>query len=95
MSMQLELVAFIEQAREDVRIGPMHISVYAAILYLQAKQGDVNPVEVSARKLMPVARIYGAGPYHKAIRQLHAFGYLTYAPSCDPDVPSKVWLREG
>lgn len=94
MKVEQELVAFLRKARDDIRIGPIHVSVFAAILYLQAKQRGANPVKISARKLMPVARIWGSGPYHRTIRQLHAFGYLDYTPSCNPRVPSRVRIKQ-
>lgn len=90
-----EIVTFLERAREDPRIGPLHISVYMAILYSRERQGAAGPVFVSARRLMPLAKIRGYGPYHRAIRQLHAYGYLHYEPSFDGRYPSRVWLRSG
>ena len=92
MTTEQELVAFLERAREDARIGPIHISTFTAILYLQVEQGAAYAVQISARKLMPLAKICGNCPYHRHIRQLHDYGYLTYEPSCDPSVPSRVWI---
>ena len=87
-----EIEKFLDRAREDPRIGPLHISMYTAILYCRSKQSGHNPVAVSARRLMPLAKIRGAGPYHRTLRQLHEYGYLHYEPSYDERHPSKVWL---
>jgi hypothetical protein len=81
-----------EMVGNDARVGPMHISLYVAILHLWAAQGRGKMVEISARKLMPVAKIGGVGPYHRTIRQLHAYGYVKYEPSYNPEVPSRVYL---
>ena len=94
MNAAQEIALFMEQVGEDPRIGPMHISLYTAILYLWSVQGFDGPVIVSARTLMPVAKIAGPGPYHRSIRQLHEYGYIRYEPSCDPAKPSRVYLGQ-
>ena len=93
MEAESRIVTFMARAGEDPRIGPMHISLYAAILYIWSEQGFTGPVVVSARKLMPAAKIGGKGPYHRSIRQLQEYGYIRYEPSCDPAVPSRVVLE--
>jgi hypothetical protein len=86
------LTMFLDRASRDPRIGPSHLSLYLGILYLWHAQGTPCHVEVSARKLMPLARIAGANTYHRTIRQLHRYGYLEYEPSNDPDHPSRIYL---
>jgi len=93
MEAESRIVSFMARASEDPRIGPMHISLYMAIVCLWAEQGFAADVVVSARSLMPVAKIGGKGPYHRSIRQLQEYGYIRYEPSCDPAVPSKVVLE--
>jgi len=87
--------AFIQQAKDDPRIGPMHLGLYLAILSLWSTQNTGSSVEISARKLMPLAKIGGSRSYHRSIRQLHEYGYLHYQPSCDPEIPSKVYLEKS
>jgi hypothetical protein len=80
------------RAHDDPRLGPVHQSLYLAILYIREQQQAAGPVLVSARRLMPLAKIRALGPYHRAIRQLHSYGYLRYEPSYDGRFPSRVWL---
>ena len=86
---------FIQQAKDDPRIGPMHLGLYLAVLSLWSTQTAGSSVEISARILMPLAKIGGSRSYHRSIRQLHEYGYLKYEPSCDPEVPSRVYLDTG
>jgi hypothetical protein len=93
------LKAFLQRSAKDTRITPLHISLYTAILFLWSKENNDRTKEpndtgvaVSARSLMPIARISSAGPYHRKIRQLHEYGYIRYQPSRDPATPSKVFL---
>jgi hypothetical protein len=95
MKEMVEWMRFMELLQEDPRIGPMHISLAVAIIRLWSVQGFSNPVDVSARKLMPRAKIGGSGPYHKTIRQLDEYGYIRYEPSYNPEVPSRVYLEVG
>jgi hypothetical protein len=91
----VEWMRFMELLQEDPRIGPKHISLMVAIMRLWLVQGFSDTVDVSARKLMPRAKIGGMGPYHRTIRQLHGYGYIRYEPSCNPEVPSRVYLEFG
>lgn len=82
--------SFMVQARSDGRIGPLHISLYMAIWYYHAAEDFRDPVKVSARELMPLAKIGSRTLYHRCIRELHEYGYIRYRPSCDPCDPSEV-----
>lgn len=79
--------------KEDPRIGPLHLSLYLAICSLRPDSADI--VRVSARTLMPLAKIAGKTPYHRTILELAAFGYIRYKPSYDPARPSLVWLIDA
>ena len=91
MKTQNELIHFMTAARDDPRLSPLHLSVYLALLYLDARQCN-EWICVSARSIMPLARIASSGPYHRVMRQLHAYGYIKYLPSFNRRSPSKVWL---
>lgn len=86
------LTDFVGVAVHDPRLGPMHLSLFLAILYFWAIEGNGRAVAVSSRKMMPVAKIGGANSYYRVIRDLHYYGYIRYVPSCDPAVPSKVYV---
>jgi hypothetical protein len=88
----IDIVKFMERVRGDVRIGPLHISLYMAILYRWAEQGCTEAVEFTAKELMPVAKIAGGTPFYRCLRELHRYGYLEYRPSFNPAVKSKVLL---
>jgi hypothetical protein len=89
-----EIALFMEQARIDPRIGPLHISLYMAIFYFWIQQGRNGPVQFTAKELMPVAKIAGGTPFYRCIKQLHQYGYIVYEPSFNPWVRSKVILLE-
>jgi hypothetical protein len=87
------IVHFMERARVDPRIGPLHISLYMAIIFYWVEQGWPERVTVTARELMPVAKIAGGTPFYRCIKQLHAYGYIGYEPSFNPKVKSGVILK--
>jgi hypothetical protein len=92
MENKMEWFEGLGRVQEDGRLGPIHVSLYVALCLLAKRQGFVDPLPVSAPKLMPLAKIGGKTPYHRTIRELAEFGYIKYLPSCDPGRPSKVWL---
>jgi hypothetical protein len=70
----------------------MHMALYMALVHLWASQGYPDAVEVSARTLMPLAKIGALHPYHRSIKQLHAWRYIYYEPSFNPRIASRVYL---
>lgn len=87
-----EITGFMERAGKDPRLGPLHLSLYLAILYCWVQQGGEGPVKVSGKELMPLAKIGGPTPMYRCLRELHAFGYIDYRPSFNPAAKSKVYL---
>lgn len=87
-----EITGFMDRARGDPRIGPLHVSLYLAIVYCWVQQGSQGPALVSGRELRPLAKITGGTPFYRVIRQLNAYGYIVYEPSFNPAVKSKVFL---
>jgi hypothetical protein len=87
-----EITDFMERATKDTRLGPMHVSLYLAILYCWLEQGAAGPARVSGRELMPLAKIGGLTPLYKALRELHTYGYIEYWPSYNAMEKSKVYL---
>lgn len=87
-----EITEFMDRAWSDSRLGPMHVSLYMAILYCWLQQGGAGPARVSGKELMPLAKIGGSTPMYKSLRELHEFGYIRYQPSFNPAEKSKVYL---
>ena len=87
-----EVTFFLDRIQFDPRIGPMHISLYMAIVFVWARQGRPERVQVSARDLKPVAKIAGGAPFYRCMKQLNMYGYIVYEPSFNPMEKSKVLL---
>jgi hypothetical protein len=85
-----EITRFMERARSDPRLGPLHISLYMALIFCWTQQGRNGPVQFTAKELMPIAKILGGTPFYRCIKELHKYGYIIYEPSFDPSVKSKV-----
>lgn len=87
-----ELTSFYDRIKDDHRIGPVHISLYMAILHLYQLNGFANPVPVSRALLMELAKIRGLATYHKCIKELHEAGFIQYLPSHHARKPSLIFL---
>ena len=87
-----EVSLFMERIQSDPRIGPLHISLYMAIVFVWARQGRPSRVQVSARDLKPVAKIAGGAPFYRCMKQLHRYGYIVYEPSFNPAEKSRILL---
>jgi hypothetical protein len=93
MDIYLVLYGFMDRVGEDHRIGPTHISLFLAILYFYRKQEYQLPIYVFRREVMKQAKISADGTYHKAMRELKAYGYIGYVPSYNPALGSLVYLN--
>jgi len=87
-----ELSFFYNAIKEDCRIGPSHISIYMALFQLYNLNGFQNPVYVSRRIVMELAKISGIATFHKCISDLGELGYIAYRPSYNPAYRSQVEL---
>ena len=82
---------FLNVAADDPRIGPLHISLYYAILhYYNLGNGEV-PVTVFGKDLMRHAKISSHCTYHRYIQELHKYGYIHYIPSYNPFLGSLIY----
>jgi hypothetical protein len=84
-------IASLSTLCQDKRISVWHISAYAAIIQLWCKGHFRNPVSVTRRKIMELAHIGSIATYHKCIRELEQYGYISYESSYHPN-GSKVFL---
>ena len=89
----LEIICFfLDKAGKDVRIGPVHISLYVSILKCCHEQGKEQAVAINTLELMQAAKIYSSATYHRTIRQLNEFGYIKYNRAMSRWEKSKVSL---
>lgn len=87
------LSLFYKAIADDSRIGATHISLYMALLQLWNLNGGRNPVEVRRSVLMKTAKINARHTYNRCINNLHEFGYISYKPSPNGSVSSRVHLK--
>ncbi len=87
------LAEFYEAIADDARIGVTHISLYMALLQQWNVSGGINPVSVVRSKIMKAAKINARYTYNKCMNNLQEFGYITYLPSSNPFICSKVYLK--
>jgi len=68
---------FVEKVKDDPRIGPWHISLFAAIVVRPCCNGFYR---VGRRGLVKTSKIRGKTTYYKCLRELVEYGYLEYWP---------------
>ncbi len=77
---------FMDAVKNDCRIKPSHISLYAAL----ALQGE----NVPRGMLLQQAKI-AESTLHRCLHDLQAFGFILYEPSYNPKKKSKIILLYG
>jgi hypothetical protein len=90
-----EILGFFEAIRGDTRIGPIHISLYMAIIQKWNMCNYCNPVRIYRQELMQLAKIYSLTTYHRCIRELNEFGYIHYKPSCSSFRGNLIYLSKS
>jgi hypothetical protein len=73
--------SFFRNFADDCRLTPAHVSLYTSLYHLWRENNFLNPVPISRRKVMPIAKIKAYFTYHKCIQELVSFGYITYHPT--------------
>ena len=89
-----EISGFFNAIQDDNRIGPIHISLFMAIVQLWDKSNYENPIIVYGQELMQLAKIYSLTTYHRCIRELNEFGYICYKPSCNRFSGSSIYFSK-
>jgi hypothetical protein len=88
------LTIFFNTIINDDRIHTSHISMYSLLYHYWNGNGFQNPVHISRSDVMKKAKISSKATYHKCIKELHAFGYISYDPSYHPILGSKVHIKD-
>ena len=82
---------FLNVVTEDPRLGPLHISLYVAILHFYNEGERKVPVSAFSKQLMLHAKISSHDTYARYMRELHEYGYIVYVPSFNPYLGSLIY----
>ena len=82
---------FVEAAGDDPRIGPVHVSLFTALLLSERTPG--RDLVLRRKSLMRLSRIRSRSTYYHCLSVLHAAGYVNYYPSRDPFGGSTVKIN--
>lgn len=93
MTIVERMQSFLIIAAHDDRLLTTHICVYFSLCAIEA-QSPYTAFAISRRKIMRSCKIRGLATYHKCMRDLHQYGYITYVPSYHPLRGSQVILNE-
>ncbi len=93
MKLSYPVDRFLEKAAEDDRLLPSHLCLFMAISYYCPDVLATASFRVSRKKLMRFSRIKAVATYHKCIRELVTYGYISYEPSFDPYRASLVSIN--
>lgn len=86
------LSGFFNKVSADDRLNPTHVSLYVSLFQFWNACRFHNPISISRNEVMKVSKICSKATYHKCIRELNDFGYLSYQPSYNPFKGSLVYL---
>ena len=79
-----QLSYFLEKIKDDPRIGPLHISLYLALLYQSQSAAPSAPIHLDRQFLMRQSKILGKSAYYKCLKELAVYGYIEYKPEHYP-----------
>ena len=92
MSNLSHLTAFFNKSMHDNRLFPTHISLYVTLFQHWNHNKFNNPLGVVREEIMQQSKIGSKATYHKCMRDLQEFQYLTYQPSFSPYQSSTVHM---
>ena len=82
-----------EAAGDDTRLGPVHMSLYTALLLSEKTPG--KDFVLHKRYLMWLSKIRSQMTYYRCMKELHLSGHVLYCPSLDPHGISTAAIRYG
>ncbi len=87
------LTGFYKAIADDPRISTTHISLYISLLQQWNMNGGINPIIIERENIMKASKISARHTYNKCINSLQEYGYITYEPSYNHFVCSRVYLK--
>lgn len=75
----------------DERLNATHVSLFTGLFVHWQRSGFVSPFAITRKTLMAYSKIVSIATYHKCIRELDAYGYISYQPSYHPKLGSQVY----
>ena len=87
-----ELLRFIQRIVSDARLKPIHLSVAVVLCNVWIGNHFEQPYRISRSKIMKASRIRSYATYHKVIKELDSWGYVSYQPSYHPEKGSSINL---
>lgn len=76
----------------DERLTPHHVSLYITLFQFWNLNHFRNPFSISRGEVMNISKIGSVNTYVKCLKDLHAWNYIRYEPSYNPQRGSKVHL---
>lgn len=93
MELLKPLTDFLSAVEKDYRISNTHIALYVALLKFWVVKGFSNPLKAYRYEIMHTAKISSPYTYHKCVKELSDYGYITYAPTRKRNQRSIIYLN--
>lgn len=75
---------------EDSRLNPTHISLYMALFQFWNINRFPEVLYINRQEIMQLSKIGSKATYHRCLKQLDAWKYITYMPSHNPYKGSEI-----
>jgi len=83
----------LQSISRDSRITVWHLAVVFGVIQLSVCDDLSEPILVSRRQVMYLARISSISTYHKCMKELQDYGYIVYLPSFHPGIRSRIYFQ--
>lgn len=88
------LDSFITKAQEDPRMATAHICLFIGLWKQWQDSSHTEPnIAAFSSQIMRACKISSPSTYHKTIRELHQYGYISYKPSFNRYIGSQVQFK--
>lgn len=81
-----------DKVASDERLTPHHVSLYITLFQFWNLNHFRNPLSISRHEVMSISKIGSVNTYLRCLKELHAWDYIRYEPSFNPQRGSKVHL---
>ncbi len=76
---------------KDERLNATHVSLFSGLFVHWQRSGFASPFAITRKALMAYSKIASVATYHKCMRELDTYGYISYQPSYHPKLGSQVY----
>lgn len=90
----MNILEWLSKVLVDHRVTSRHLALYLTLMLFWKKSGFKQSFRVTRAQVLPHSKLTSTTTYHRILKDLLNFGYISYKPSFHPSIGSLIELHK-